>query len=62
MVDRGSQLSQYDWPALDAAFLAGTLRWLMAIVILGGLWWFVFRVWQPLGGRNRGGAFQQRGG
>jgi hypothetical protein len=47
MTDRGGQLTQYDWPALDAAFAAGTLRWLMVLVILGGVWWLV-----NLGARN----------
>ncbi|MBZ5608588.1 MAG: HupE/UreJ family protein [Acidobacteriia bacterium] len=43
MIDRGTVLSKYrfQWPALDAAFLASLLRWLMAIVVLAGLVWLV---------------------
>jgi len=44
MIDRASLLRQYrfQWPALDAAFLASTARWMMVIVILFGAIWFAF--------------------
>lgn len=50
MIDRGSRLSQFHfaWPALGAAQLASAMRWLMLLVILGGLVWVlmeVFRRW-----------------
>ena len=35
MIERGEQLSQFPWPALDAASLASAMRWLMAILSLG---------------------------
>jgi HupE / UreJ protein len=43
MIERGDRLRQFDfvWPALDAAFLAGVLRWAIVVVILAGLVWFV---------------------
>lgn len=43
MTERWDKLSQYrfEWPVLDAAFLAGVLRWLMALVILAALVWLV---------------------
>jgi HupE / UreJ protein len=35
MLERGEQLRQFPWPALDAASLASAMRWLMAILSLG---------------------------
>ena len=34
MIERGEQLAQFPMPALDAAFLAGLMRGLMAALIL----------------------------
>jgi len=50
MIDRGSRLNRFHfaWPALGASQLASALRWLMLLVILGGLVWVlveVFRHW-----------------
>jgi hypothetical protein len=50
MIDRGSRLSQFHfaWPTLGAALVASAMRWLMLLVILGGLVWVlveVFRHW-----------------
>ena len=36
MLERGAILGRFEPPALDAAFLAGVLRWLIAILILAG--------------------------
>jgi hypothetical protein len=36
MLERGAILGRFQPPALDAAFLAGALRWLIAILILAG--------------------------
>ena len=47
MIDRGSQLSEYDWPSLDAASAASGLRWLMVIVFMAGVWWLIGGVWRP---------------
>jgi HupE / UreJ protein len=43
MIDRGEVLARFrfQWPVIDAAFLASLLRWLMAIVALAGLLWLV---------------------
>ncbi len=43
MIDRADQLKQFrfEWPALDAATLAGALRVLMVIVLSAGLVWAV---------------------
>jgi len=43
MIDRGAILARFrfQWPVLDAAFLASLLRWLMAAVALAGLVWLV---------------------
>ncbi len=43
MIDRGETLGRFDfvWPALDAAFFAGVLRWAIVAVILTGLIWLV---------------------
>jgi len=41
MVERWERLRQFrfDWPEINAAFLASTLRWMMVVVIVAGLWW-----------------------
>jgi len=41
MTERGSQLSQFRWPAFNAALLAAAMRWLMLMVIVAGLVWLV---------------------
>jgi hypothetical protein len=43
MIDRGAQLRQFrfEWPELNAALLASTLRWMMVIVALAGAVWLV---------------------
>jgi len=43
MLDRGSVLRQFrfEWPTLNAAFLALVLRWLVLFMVLGGLLWLV---------------------
>ena len=43
MTERWDRLRQFpfQWPAFTAAMLASLLRWLMALVILGGLVWLV---------------------
>jgi hypothetical protein len=37
--ERADRLSQFPWPALDASQLAAAIRWLMGVLILGGLVW-----------------------
>ena len=39
----------FEWPVLDAAFLAGALRWMMLLVVAAGLYWLVFGVLKPRG-------------
>jgi hypothetical protein len=43
MIDRWGQLRQFrfQWPVMDAAFLAVALRWAMVMVALGALMWLV---------------------
>ena len=43
MIDRWAVLRQYpfQWPAVNAAPLANGLRWMMLLVIFGGLTWFL---------------------
>jgi HupE/UreJ protein len=43
MIERWGKLAQYQfqWPVIDAAFLASLLFWLMVLVILAGLIWLV---------------------
>jgi uncharacterized membrane-anchored protein YitT (DUF2179 family) len=43
MLERGAILGRFQPPALDAAFLAGALRWLIAILILAGVTRLVLR-------------------
>jgi hypothetical protein len=42
---------RFEWPVIDAAFLAGALRWLMLLVIAAGLYWLVFGVLRAGKGR-----------
>jgi hypothetical protein len=44
MLERGEQLGKFPFPALDATTLASAMRWLMLILILGGLAWLVYGV------------------
>ena len=43
---------RFEWPAIDAAFLAGAMRWLMLLVVAAGLYWLVFGVLKPRGSLN----------
>ena len=46
MLERGAalRLYQFEWPAMDAAFLALMLRWAILIVALSGVAWLLFGV------------------
>jgi hypothetical protein len=37
----------FEWPIVDAAFLAGLLRWMMLLVAAAGFYWLMFGVLQP---------------
>jgi hypothetical protein len=52
MTERWGMLRQFrfQWPVVDAAFLAGAMRWMMLLVIAAGLYWLVFGV---MGGAKR---------
>ena len=39
MLERGEKLGQFPWPTLDAGAIAGTIRWLMALLIFAALAW-----------------------
>ena len=39
MLERADTLAQFPWPALDAAALAGLLRWAMAALVMVALLW-----------------------
>src|SRR5882672_7921990 len=39
LTERADKLSQFPWPVFNASQLAGTIRWLMVLLILGGLVW-----------------------
>ena len=41
MTERGSELGSYEWPTLDAAFLAAALRWTMLVVGVAAIVWLV---------------------
>lgn len=49
MIERWALLRRFTfaWPAIDAAFLAGALRWMMLLVVAAGLYWLVFGVLKP---------------
>jgi len=46
MEERGGRLAQFSWPAIDAAWLAGAIRWLMVIIAVGGVLWLARRLAQ----------------
>ena len=39
LVERSERLARFPWPAFDPAALAGAIRWLMALLVVGGLTW-----------------------
>jgi hypothetical protein len=41
MLERGSRLSQFGWPAINSANLASAMRWLMVILIFAGAVWLI---------------------
>ena len=45
MDERWELLRQFtfEWPAIDAAFLAGALRWMMLLVVAAAFYWLVLR-------------------
>jgi HupE / UreJ protein len=49
MVDRWELLRKFtfEWPTIDAVFLAGALRWMMLLVVAAGCYWLVFSVIGP---------------
>jgi len=54
MIERGEALAKFPWPTLDAAFLAGLMRALMAVLILaGGVWLANGMVRRWFGGSGR---------
>ena len=44
---------RFERPALDAAFLAGAMRWMMLAVVAAGLYWLVFGVLSPRRDKRR---------
>ena len=44
MLERGAVLGQFQWPDFNAAFFAGFMRWLLAMLILMGVAGLVFRL------------------
>jgi hypothetical protein len=44
MLERGSRLGEFPWPALNAALLAGVMRWLMLVLIGAGVIWLASKV------------------
>jgi HupE / UreJ protein len=56
MLDRGHVLAQFrfEWPTLTAVLLASVLRWVMALLILGGLLWFLQKIFQSWAERAQG--------
>ena len=48
MTERFEVLRKYhvEWPAMDAAFLAGAMRWMMLVVAAAGCYWLVFGVFR----------------
>jgi HupE/UreJ protein len=55
MTERYGVLRQFrfEWPVVDAAFLASAMRWAMLLVIAAGMYWLVFGVLRAGKGRPR---------
>jgi hypothetical protein len=53
MIDRGSTLAEYDyqWPALDLAFMASGMRWLMLALIVVGAGWGLSELFKRMAAR-----------
>jgi hypothetical protein len=58
MIDRADRLAQFrfEWPLIDAALLATSLRLLMVIVLLAGLAWFARALIRDRAERRRNSA------
>ena len=70
MLDRGHVLAQFrfEWPAFTTLLLVNALRWLMGLLLLGGMLWFLQRIfhrwtqrapgigWKALAGKFRIGV------
>jgi hypothetical protein len=56
MIERAERLSQFRWPALDAAMLAAAIPWLMILLILAGLIWLAFEALRRRAGRRTVGC------
>jgi len=54
MIDRGEVLARFrfQWPVIDAAFLASLLRWLMALVAIAGALWLITVLGRVRAARN----------
>jgi hypothetical protein len=61
MIDRADRLREFrfEWPIIDAAMLATTLRWLMVAVLLAGLVWAARAMLRDYAERKR---TERRGG
>jgi len=55
MMERWDRLRQFQfqWPALNAALLAGAMRWALLILVVAGTLWLVFRLWAAPPGVGR---------
>jgi hypothetical protein len=53
--ERAGQLSEYSfqWPALNPAFFASVLRWLMLLVVIGAILWALVRIYDRVLGSDR---------
>ena len=60
MVDRGEVLTRFhfQWPVIDAAFLASALRWLMALVAIAGVMWLITVLGRLRAARNSEGKVE----
>ena len=56
MTERGAELSQFQfqWPVLDVTLLVTVMRWLMLLLIVGGLVWLMSGVLDRLAERGTG--------
>jgi len=44
MIDRFGVLRQFPWPTVTAADAASAIRWVMALIVVGGVAWLLSRL------------------
>ena len=46
LIDRSAELSRAEWPVLDTALVTTLARWLLLVLLVGGVGWLAARGWR----------------